>query len=459
MQILDSRSTGMHWQRHKTGASHYEAWKLAGRKMPVTVTLGGDPVYAYSATAPLPENISEYILAGFLRKKKVRLVKCLTNELYVPEDADIVIEGYVDPAEDLVWEGPFGDHTGFYSLADWYPKFHVTCITHRHDAVYPATIVGIPPQEDAFIAMATERIFLSPVKIALQPEITDFHLPDAGVAHNLLIVKLRKNYPGQGMKVLASLFGTGQMMFTKYLIAVSGEVDIRSYEDLARHVFANTDPVRDILFSRGPLDVLDHASDTFSYGGKLGIDATVKMAEEKSPYLKSDHSTANSASVEEAFTNSGLAKSVSTSLLDKGIPVLLISVNLKDDRGIVEKITRFVSNDSITSYVKLFLIVDHTVDVSDPYIVAWQVLGNTDPLRDHRIIDGMSLLIDGTVKAFSKKGFPRKWPNVVCSDEATVRLVDEKWSMYGLGEFVPSPSAGARRLLREGKDEIVVSQD
>jgi len=459
MQILDSRSTGMHWQRHKTGASHYEAWKLAGRKMPVTVTLGGDPVYAYSATAPLPENISEYILAGFLRKKKVRLVKCLTNELYVPEDADIVIEGYVDPAEDLVWEGPFGDHTGFYSLADWYPKFHVTCITHRHDAVYPATIVGIPPQEDAFIAMATERIFLSPVKIALQPEITDFHLPDAGVAHNLLIVKLRKNYPGQGMKVLASLFGTGQMMFTKYLIAVSGEVDIRSYEDLARHVFANTDPVRDILFSRGPLDVLDHASDTFSYGGKLGIDATVKMAEEKSPYLKSDHSTANSASVEEAFTNSGLAKSVSTSLLDKGIPVLLISVNLKDDRGIVEKITRFVSNDSITSYVKLFLIVDHTVDVSDPYIVAWQVLGNTDPLRDHSIIDGLSLLIDGTVKAFSKKGFPRKWPNVVCSDEATVKLVDEKWSMYGLGEYIPSPSAGARRLLREGKDEIVVSQD
>ena len=159
MQILDKNTTAMHWQRHKTGANHFEAWKKSGRKMPVSVALGGDPVYTYSATAPLPENINEYILAGFLRKKKVKMVKCITNDLYVPSDADIVLEGYVDPGEDLVWEGPFGDHTGFYSLADWYPKFHVTCITHSKNAVYPATIVGIPPHEDAWLAKATERIF------------------------------------------------------------------------------------------------------------------------------------------------------------------------------------------------------------------------------------------------------------------------------------------------------------
>ena len=198
MQILDKNTTAMHWQRHKTGANHFEAWKKAGKKMPVSVALGGDPVYTYSATAPLPENINEYILAGFLRKKKVKLVKCITNDLYVPADADIVIEGYVDPAEELVWEGPFGDHTGFYSLADWYPKFHVTCITHSKNAVYPATIVGIPPQEDAWLAKATEKIFLSPVKMTLQPEIEDFHMPDAGIAHNLVIVKIKKNYPGSG---------------------------------------------------------------------------------------------------------------------------------------------------------------------------------------------------------------------------------------------------------------------
>jgi len=238
MQVLDKNTTAMHWQRHKTGANHFEAWKLTGKKMPVSVALGGDPVYTYAATAPLPENINEYILAGFLRKNKVNMVQCITNDLYVPEDADIILEGFVDPAEDPVWEGPFGDHTGFYSLADWYPKFHVTCITHSNKAIYPATIVGIPPQEDAWIAKATERLFLSPVRMTLQPEIEDFHMPDAGIAHNLVIVKIKKSYPGQGMKVLSSLSGAGQMMFTKYMIVVSGDINIRNYKGLLAHVFS-----------------------------------------------------------------------------------------------------------------------------------------------------------------------------------------------------------------------------
>jgi 4-hydroxy-3-polyprenylbenzoate decarboxylase len=232
MQVLDRNTTAMHWQRHKTGANHFEAWKKAGRIMPVSVALGGDPVYTYASTAPLPENIDEYILAGFLRKKKVKLVKCITNDLYVPFDADIVIEGYVDPSEDPVFEGPFGDHTGFYSLADWYPGFHVTCITHSRKAVYPATIVGIPPQEDSWLARATERIFLAPVRMALAPEVADFHMPDAGTAHNLVVVKIGKNYPGQGMKVINSLFGAGQMMFSKYIVVVSGDVNIRNYPSL-----------------------------------------------------------------------------------------------------------------------------------------------------------------------------------------------------------------------------------
>ena len=280
MQILDKNTTAMHWQRHKTGANHFEAWKKNGKRMPVSVALGGDPVYTYSATAPLPENINEYILAGFLRGRKVKMVKCITNDLYVPFDADIILEGYVDPSEELVWEGPFGDHTGFYSLADWYPKFHITCITHSRKAVYPATIVGIPPQEDAWLAKTTERIFLSAVKMAIQPEIIDFHMPDAGIAHNLVIVKINKTYPGQGMKVINSLLGAGQMMFTKYLIVVSGNIDIRNYREVAKTVFENADFSKDLLFTNGPLDVLDHASDNFSFGGKAGVDATVKHQEE-----------------------------------------------------------------------------------------------------------------------------------------------------------------------------------
>ncbi len=268
MQVLGTDTTGMHWQRHKTGANHFEAWKRAGKRMPVSVSLGGDPVYTYCATAPLPENISEFILAGFIRKKKVKLAKCITNDIYVPSDADIVIEGYVDPSEEFIMEGPFGDHTGFYSLADLYPVFHVTCITHSKNAVYPATVVGVPPHEDAWLAKATEKIFLSPVRLAIQPEILDFHMPEAGVAHNFVIVRINKTYPGQGLKVISSLLGAGQMMFTKYLVVVSGMIDIRNYRELAAAIFSNTVFETDIIFTRGPLDVLDHSSDTFSFGGR-----------------------------------------------------------------------------------------------------------------------------------------------------------------------------------------------
>jgi len=452
MQILDEKTTGMHWQRHKTGANHFDAWKKTGKVMPVTVTLGGDPVYSYAATAPLPENINEYILAGFLRKKKVKLVKCLTNELFIPEDADIVLEGYVDPAEDLVWEGPFGDHTGFYSLADWYPRFHVTCITHTKKAVYPATIVGIPPQEDAWIARATERLFLAPVKMTLQPEIEDFHMPDAGVAHNLVIVKIRKNYPGQGMKVLSSLAGAGQMMFTKYMIVVSGNIDIRDYKALMYNVFENVDFGTDLLFSNGPLDVLDHSSDNFSYGGKAGIDATVKMEEEMA-----GRSTAMPVPVfpDAAFSTMENVTGYNSSLLSGSSPVLIISADRSKEPGVIEKIrAHFEKNDPIGS-IKLIIVVDHTVDAGDLFMVAWQLLGNTDPRRDHFFVSHGSVLFDATIKAYRKGGFSRKWPNIVCSDEATISKIDLKWSTLGLGNLIDSPSARYNVLLREGTDEII----
>ena len=197
MQIFDDKTTGMHWHRHKTGARHYDAYKRLGKRMPVSVAIGGDPAYIYSATAPMPDNMDEMLLAGMLRQKPVKLVKCLTNDLYVPADCDFVLEGYVDPTEELTIEGPFGDHTGFYSLTDLYPKFHIEAITSRRDAIYPATIVGVPPMEDAYIAKATERIFLAPIRLAVQPEVEDLYMPMEGTAHNIALVSIHKRYLGQ----------------------------------------------------------------------------------------------------------------------------------------------------------------------------------------------------------------------------------------------------------------------
>jgi 4-hydroxy-3-polyprenylbenzoate decarboxylase len=459
MQILDKTTTAMHWQRHKTGASHFEAWKKTGKKMPVSVALGGDPVYAYAATAPLPENINEYILAGFLRKKRVKMVKCITNDLFVPSDADIILEGYVDPAEDLIWEGPFGDHTGFYSLADWYPKFHVTCITHSYKAVYPATIVGIPPQEDVWLAKATERIFLFPIKLAFQPEIEDFHMPVAGIAHNLLIVKIRKTFPGQGMKVISSLFGTGQMMFTKYLVVVSGNVNLRNYKELLIHIFSNVDLGKDLIFTHGPLDILDHSSDTFSFGGKLGVDATIKLSEETSLKKEQGKDTANPGFNEAIVLSAGkLIKNYDYSLYKDNIPILVVTVDRSEDQDVVEKVINLFRENDEDGILHLILVLEHTVDPGNFSTVAWQILGNSDPERDHKYLFPSSVLLDGTIKVYRKGGFPRKWPNVVCSDNATISAIDEKWSTLGLGPFIQSPSIEYRELKRSGADEIVLNE-
>lgn len=278
MQVFGPALTGMHWHKHKVSAGHFNAYKQLGKKMPVAVILGGDPVYTYVATAPLPPNVDEYVLAGFLRKKKVDLVKCITQDVYVPSDADFVIEGYVDPDDALIWEGPFGDHTGYYSLADWYPKFHITCITHRKDPVYPSTIVGIPPQEDAWIGKATERIFIAPIKMTMLPEMMDMDMPVEGVFHNLTIVQIKKAFAGHGQKVMNAMWGAGQMMFNKILIVADTHTTIQNYRELAQSVSKYTDPARDIYISRGPMDVLDHSCSSFAFGGKMCIDATVKTA-------------------------------------------------------------------------------------------------------------------------------------------------------------------------------------
>ncbi len=252
MQVFGPDKTGMHWHLHKNSAAHFREYKRLGLKMPVAVALGGDPAYTYCATAPLPENLDEYLLAGFLRKKKVELVKCLTSDIEVPSDADFIIEGYVDTEEELIMEGPFGDHTGFYSLADYYPVFHVTCITHRKNAVYPTTIVGIPPQEDKWLGKATERIFLPLIRLSILPEILDMVMPDEGVFHNIVLVKIKKTYPGQAQKVMNALWGAGQLMFNKVLIVTDAPVDLNDSRAVAKLICEYVHPVEDVIFNRGP---------------------------------------------------------------------------------------------------------------------------------------------------------------------------------------------------------------
>lgn len=279
IQIYDDRTTGMHWQLQKVGARHGRRYYETGTRMPVAIFLGGDPAFPFAATAPLPDGLDEFLLAGYLRKKSVELVKCETSDLEVPANADFVIEGYVDPMEPLRMEGPFGDHTGYYTLPEPYPVFHVTAITHRKDAVYPATIVGIPPMEDFYMGAASVKLFLPIFKMNF-PEIVDIALPAEGVFHNAVFVSIRKTYPMQAYKIMHGLWGMGQMMFTKYIVVVDDDVDVHNTSDVLFRLCANTDPQRDAVFTRGPADVLDHATSEIAIGSKLGVDATRKLAGE-----------------------------------------------------------------------------------------------------------------------------------------------------------------------------------
>lgn len=275
MQVFDQRTTGMHWHPHKVGARHFQRQKETSGRLELAACLGGDPAMIYAATAPLPDQIDEILFAGFLRKKSVELVKGMTVNVEVPANSDIVIEGYVDPMEPLRREGPFGDHTGFYSLADEYPVFHVTCITHRKNPIYPTTIVGRPPMEDAYLGKATERLFLPLVRVTL-PEIVDMNLPIHGVFHNLAIVSIQKEYPAHARKVMHALWGLGQMMFTKTLMVVDHDVNVHDLAEVTWVVGNHIDPKRDLVFVDGPVDVLDHAAPQLGYGSKVGIDATRK---------------------------------------------------------------------------------------------------------------------------------------------------------------------------------------
>ena len=478
MQVFGPTLTAMHWHKHKVSAKHFNEYKKLGKRMPVAVALGGDPVYAYSATAPLPENVDEYMLAGFLRKKKVELVKCITQpEVEVPADADFIIEGHVDPNDEMIWEGPFGDHTGYYSLPDWYPRFHITAITHKKDPVYPATIVGIPPQEDAWLGKATERIFLAPIKMTMVPEIIDMDMPVEGVFHNLVIVKIRKDFAGQGQKVMNAMWGAGQMMFNKILVLADEQIKIQDYEALAKYVFKNLNPATDIYFSQGPMDVLDHSCSKLGFGGKMCIDGTMKFDEEREEGCKLQ---AVSYKLDAEFFKNRFPEiyEVNTSLVEKEIPCLIISVE-KNRKGHIRQLHEQICELQEMEGIKMILYVEHTVDANDLPTALWRFCNNLDPKRDHMLCEVgpktegsvkeinvkrqtsnlkplACMGFDGTRKTKEFDDFHRDWPNIIVADDATISAVDEKWNDLGIGKFIPSPSLKFKKQMY-GEEAVVNS--
>ena len=439
MQRFDKQTTGMHWHVHKTGARHYDAYKRLGQRMPVVVALGGDPAYTYAATAPMPDNMDEYLLAGFLRQKPVKLVKALTCDIRIPEDCDFVIEGYVDPQEAKAVEGDFGDHTGFYSLKDLYPRFHVTCITHRRGAIYPATVVGVPPQEDAYIAEATEKIFLAPIRLAVQPEVKDLWMPIEGTAHNLAIISIDKRYTGQAHKVAQSMWGAGQMMFNKYMVVASSQYDIRSFSMLGR-LLRRADLKRDIIRSEGILDVLDHATATCGFGGKLAFDLT----------SIDPNSDVEPIAVPRMAKPMGGVQLFDTRFVEE---YGLLIIYAEESRPIEVDVEAYLEHNGIKGMKFVALFDYQAAGVMTPNDLLWLAMANSDPRRDVRLLAGGELLLDARSKHPGVGENPARFPNVVMSSTDTIRLVDERWAEYGLGEKIESPSRRYRKLWLSAKAE------
>lgn len=420
MQVLDKTSTGMHWQTHKHGTEHYRKAKKLGVRLPVAVALGGDPALTYGATAPLPPGFDEVMFCGYIRRERVRLVKCRTVDLEVPADAEIVLEGYVDPSEPLVMEGPFGDHTGYYSLADLFPRFHVTALTHRKDAVYPTTVVGVPPQEDGPMGKATERLFLELMRFQI-PEIVDMDMPVEGAFHNLMLVSIRKRYPGHARKAMMSLWGAGLVSLEKALVVFDEGVDVHDPRQVLDVLLSRLDVARDVLLvDQVPTDTLDHAAPRPDLGSHVGFDATTPLGSEtlRAPWTPEPvpafdalrahvpdlvathqpHPRLLLASIRK--TRPGQARDVMARLWKAGVPERTVLVVFEED-----------------------------VDVRDPTQAVFHGSANLDPARD-LVLQPPRLGVDATLKLPAEDA--RAWPPIIRMDDATKRLVDKRWAEYGI---------------------------
>ncbi len=432
MQIFDSVTTGMHWHIHKDGASHFEKYKHAEKKMPVVVTLGGPPIYTYVASAPLPEIFNEYVFAGFLRKKRVSLVKCISCDIEIPEEVDFVIEGYINPDEEMRTEGPFGDHTGFYSLPDKYPVFHITHISHRKDAVYPATIVGIPPKEDAYLGKTTERLFLPIIKKIIAPEIIDINLPAEGGFHNLAIVSIDKKYPAHAVKTMNALWGAGQMMFIKNIIIVNKDININDFEEVAKTVISNAVFPKNFHFMYGPLDVLDHANTDFAYGKKMGIDATnnnnSKMFQKWN--YKIEHPSI--ILMETIFEN---------------IPLLIIYVNKMKNISLKQLHYDIVQLQKIN--IPYVIYMEENCFHLNFNEKLWFFLANFNAEKNifyEKINNQFVVGFDGTMKTTSDENKYSPQPNVITMSDAIINSIDKIWKNLNVGEFIDSPSRKYKKI-------------
>ncbi len=423
VQVYDGQTLGLHWQRHKGGREHQQVAQETGKtKIPVAIALGGDPAAMWCGSAPLPPNIDEYLLAGWLRGKPVQFVKCVTQDLEVPADAEIVIEGWFDPNEQRM-EGPFGDHTGFYTPQDLFPVMHVTAITHRQDAIYPTTIVGKPPQEDVWMGKATERLFLPLMKLFMG-EIVDMNMPPEGIFHNLVIVSIKKRFPGHAQKVMYGLWGLGLMMLAKCLMIVDADVDAQNLETVARQVVENVDWRRDVTLVDGPVDQLDHSAIRDSYGGKIGIDATRKPGRAPFPQAMPVNREAVTALIGDQWT------------VREATLIVAIDKRQHPVKETMEKLWSICPTYNI-------IALDHFVETSNLSDVAWRTLGNVDWRRDIVIKGGPvdhfddshaprgQIGIDATAKG-PEDGHPRGWPEEIEMSPEIKQLVDRKWPEYGI---------------------------
>ena len=422
MQVYDKRTTAMHWHIHKDGAHFFHEYKKQNKVMEVAVALGADPASCYSASAPLPYGIDEFLLAGFIRKKSVPLVKCKTVDLEVPANAEIVLEGYIDPSE-MRLEGPFGDHTGYYSQDGDYPVLHLTAITHRKDPVYLTTIVGKPPQEDFYLGRATERIFLPLLKTQL-PEIVDMNMPAEGVFHNCVIVSIDKRYPMQSRRIMSALWGLGQMSFVKIIITVDSKVNVHDYEEVAKILLSTVDFKTDLFFSEGILDVLNHASDQVLYGSKLGIDLTSKIEGEPGygkevPALIEKKSLPRPEKITEAF------KEVKTcQILELQAPILLVAL----DKQTINQGSKFIDAFLVHpefSAIEIVVVLESHVDLTNISIVMWKLFNNLDPKRDFYFKNNR-LGIDVT-KKLPEEGYQQNWPEEIEMTSEIKNKVNKKW--------------------------------
>ncbi len=436
MQIYDRNTTGMHWHWHKDGREIYDKYRKLGGKMPVSVAIGCDPAITFSAIAPLPKMIDEMMFAGYLRKWPVKMVKSITNDIYVPADAEFVLEGYVDVNEPLRLEGPFGDHTGYYSLADMYPVFHVKCITHKKKAVYPTTIVGRPPMEDCYMSKATERAFLPLLKM-IYPEIVDYSLPFEGVFHNCVIVSIKKRFPGHGKKVMNSLWGMGQMMYAKMIIVVDETINPHDIEAVTKQVFESLDMKRDLVFSEGPLDALDHAAANDHYGYRLGVDATKKFKSEGND-IRWNCQVKSSVGLDKYLENHEKISSFNFPISGVMQGALIVSINKSEPNDAKQLIKELWKHEEM-KYNKFLIVVDKDVDANDISTVAWKVFNNIDAKRDLLIEEvnfdnencfGHRLGIDAT-KKLKEEGHNREWPDDIVMSEEIKKKVTKRWSEYG----------------------------